>query len=92
MVPGSYPDCYAREGLVLLLKKAQDYLPDDLVLKIYDGYRHICIQQRLWNLYHTKIKNEFPNLSDEEIDFKTSFFAITVISFGLISPEIQQSI
>lgn len=73
-VPGSYSDCYARKSVVEKLKYAESLLPEGLRFKIYDGYRPICIQQRLWNYYRQDVKNKHPELSDEEIDFKTSFF------------------
>ena len=89
-VPGSYSDCYVRESLVPMLKKAEGLLPKGLQLKIYDGYRPICIQQRLWNLYRQKIKNEYPGLSDEELDFKTSFF-ISKPSYDINRPSLHNT-
>lgn len=73
-IPGSYKDCYVRKSLVEMLHNAESMLPDGLRFLIYDGYRPICIQQRLWNHYRGTIKHDNPNLSDEELDFKTSFF------------------
>lgn len=73
-IPGAYKDCYARKTVVEKLLYAQSLLPKGLKFKIYDGYRPICIQRRLWNYYRQDIKNKNPNLTDEELDFKTSFF------------------
>lgn len=75
-VPGSYKDCYARGSVAKMLKEAEASLPNDLRFKIWDGYRPICIQKRLWNFYRQEIinKHKDDNLSEEEIDFKTSFF------------------
>jgi D-alanyl-D-alanine dipeptidase len=89
-VPGAYPDCYVREGLIPLLKEAQSYLPEDICFKIYDGYRPICIQQRLWNIHRAKIKYENPNLSDDEIDFKTSFF-VSKPSYDINKPSLHNT-
>lgn len=75
-IPGSYKDCYARETVVDMLKKAESFLPKDLKFKIYDAYRPICVQQRLWDYYRKSIINKHAdeNLSDEEIDKLTAFF------------------
>lgn len=73
-VPGSYKDCYARETVANMLVEVNKSLPEGYELCIFDGYRPLCIQQRLWNCQRQTIKNMFPNLSDEEIDFKTSFY------------------
>lgn len=73
-IAGAYKDCYVRESLVSMLKKAEGFLPDGLRLKVYDGYRPICVQQRLWNYHKGILKLENPDMDDEELDFKTSFY------------------
>lgn len=73
-IPGSYKDCYARKTVAEKLVKVNKNLPNNLRLLIYDGYRPICIQQRLWNFYRREVENKNKGLSSEEIDFKTSFF------------------
>ena len=57
-IPGSYKDCYARKTVVDKLLYAQSFLPKGLKFKIYDGYRPICVQQRLWNYYRQDVKNK----------------------------------
>lgn len=89
-VPGSYPDCYVRESLVPMLKKAESFLPNGLKFKIYDGYRPICVQQRLWNFYRQDIKNKYPELSDGELDFKTSFF-VSKPSYDIMKPSLHNT-
>lgn len=89
-VPGAYLDCYVRESLISMLKKAEALLPDGLKLKIYDGYRPICIQQRLWNHYRQDIVNKYSDLSDEEIDFKTSFF-VSKPSYDVTKPSLHST-
>lgn len=73
-IPGSLKDCYARKTVAELLVKAQDSLPNGLRFKIYDAYRPIEVQQRLWNYYRRTIQQKEPSLTDEELDRKTSFF------------------
>ena len=55
-IPGSYHDCYARETVADMLVKAQHSLEVRCYsLVIWDAYRPICIQQRLWNFYRQDI-------------------------------------
>lgn len=89
-VPGSYSDCYARKSVVEKLKYAESLLPEGLRFKIYDGYRPICVQQRLWNYYRQDVKNKNPELSDEEIDFKTSFF-VSKPSMDIKKPSLHNT-
>ena len=89
-IAGSYKDCYVRERVVDMLKKVESLLPSDLRLKVYDAYRPICVQQRLWNYYRGVVKNENPTLNDEEIDFKTSFF-VSKPSYDSFSPSLHNT-
>lgn len=89
-VAGAYKDCYAREHVVKMLYDAESYLPDGLRLKIYDAYRPITIQQRLWNFYHQKLRNEFPDISAEELDKKTAFF-VSRPSFDVKKPSLHNT-
>lgn len=73
-IAGALKDCYARETVVHKLLNAQDLLPDGLRFKVYDAYRPIEVQQRLWNYYRNCIKIKEPGLTDEELDRKTGFF------------------
>ena len=89
-IPGSYPDCYVRETVAKKLLEVEKKLPNGLRLLIFDGYRPICIQQRLWNFYRQEIKNKNPNLSNEEIDFKTSFF-VSKPSYDEFQPSLHNT-
>ena len=73
-IAGALKDCYARETVVHKLLDAQALLPDGLKFKVYDAYRPIEVQQRLWNYYRNCIKIKEPELTDEELDRKTGFF------------------
>lgn len=73
-IPGALKDCYARETVAHKLITAQESLPKGLRFKIYDAYRPIEVQQRLWNYYREIVKRKEPDLPDEEIDKKTAFF------------------
>lgn len=90
-IPGSYPDCYARETVADMLVKAQHSLEGSgYRLVIWDAYRPICIQQRLWNFYRQDIKNNNPGLSDMELDFKTSFF-VSKPSYDVKHPSLHNA-
>lgn len=75
-IPGAYKDCYARETVVELLLRVNESLPKGYQLVVWDAYRPICIQERLWKYYRQDIKNKYKDrhFTEEELDFKTSFF------------------
>ena len=89
-IPGSYLDCYARETVINMLQNAESFLPKGLKLKVYDAYRPICIQKNLWDYYRNYISNKFPDLSDKEIDFKTSFF-VSKPSYNINLPSLHNT-
>mgnify|MGYP003298106664 CR=1 FL=1 len=89
-IAGSYKDCYVRETLVDMLLKAESLLPDGLRFKIYDAYRPICVQQRLWNFYRGQVSLNNPSLSETEIDYKTSFF-VSKPSYDVYEPSLHNT-
>lgn len=89
-IAGALKDCYARETVVHKLLNAQDLLPDGLRFKIYDAYRPIEVQQRLWNYYRNCIKIKEPGLTDEELDRKTGFF-VSRPSFDIDNPSLHNT-
>lgn len=89
-IAGSYKDCYAREEVVKKLKLAETFLPKGLKFKVYDAYRPICVQQRLWDFYRMDVKNKNPDLSDDEIDKKTSFF-VSKPSYNIDMPSLHNT-
>jgi D-alanyl-D-alanine dipeptidase len=89
-IAGALPECYVRKTVKDKLLEARSYLPEGLDFMIYDGYRPICVQQRLWNYYRRDIANKNPGLSDEEIDYKTSFF-VSKPSYDELSPSLHNT-
>lgn len=89
-IKGSYRDCYARKTVVAMLKEAESYLPNDYKFIILDAYRPICIQQILWDSYHKQLRDKYPQLSDEEIDYKTSFF-VSKPSYNIKYPSLHNT-
>lgn len=73
-IDGALSDCFARNTVVDKLKTAESFLPDGLKFKVFDAYRPISVQQSLWDEYRAKVVNANDDLSEDEIDFKTSFF------------------
>jgi D-alanyl-D-alanine dipeptidase len=89
-IEGSYKECYARETVINMLLKAQSLLPRGLKLKVYDAYRPIVVQTNLWNMYRQKVQDDNPNLNDEELDFKTSFF-VSKPSVDIYKPSLHNT-
>lgn len=89
-IVGAYKDCYARESVVERLKQAQSYLPNGLRFMIYDAYRPISVQQHLWDYYRAEVVSKNPELTEEEIDFKTSFF-VSKPSYDVNNPSLHNT-
>lgn len=93
-VAGSLKDIYARSTVADMLERAQSYLPDDLTFLIYDAYRPIAVQQKLWDCYRSTVIGENGGLdcklSDFEIDFKTSFF-VSKPSYDEYKPSLHNT-
>jgi D-alanyl-D-alanine dipeptidase len=89
-IAGSYKSCYMRVTAAEMLRKAQDTLPDGIKFVVWDAYRPICIQQRLWNHYKSIVKLDFPGLSKEELDKKTAFF-VSRPSYDVKHPSLHNT-
>lgn len=89
-IPGAYKTCYARKSVAEKLMKAEQSLPPGYRFKIYDGYRPICIQERLWKYYRQNLKNKYSYLTDEELDYKTSFF-VSKPSYDILHPFLHNT-
>ncbi len=60
---------YVRESLVEHLEMASKYLPEDVFLKVLDGYREYSFQEYLFNRYKSNIIKEF-NLEEKSEEEK----------------------
>ena len=89
-IAGSLKDCYARSGVVGKLMIAQTMLPKGLQFKIYDAYRPISVQQRLWNYYRREIQIKNPELTNEELDKRTNFF-VSKPSYDEMHPSLHNT-
>lgn len=89
-IPGAPKYCFARESVAKMLQEARKELPEGYDFLIFDGWRPICVQQRLWNYYKQSFKNQHPELSDEELDFKTSFY-VSKPSFDILKPTLHNT-
>ncbi len=89
-VPGSLKSCYVRKSVASKLRLAQSWLPKGLKFKIYDGYRPIEVQQRLWNFYRNDLKIKNPDASDEELDKLTGFF-VSKPSYDEFHPSLHNT-
>ena len=89
-IAGAPKFCYCRKSVAEKLLKAKEDLPNGYSFLIFDAWRPICVQQRLWNYYRQDIKNKNPELNDEELDFKTSFF-ISKPSYDIWHPSLHNT-
>ena len=87
-IPGAYRSIYVRESVRDMLYNVQKSLPKGLSLKILDGYRPICIYQRLWNFHFQDLKNKYPNEKPETIEKKTAFI-VSKPSYDIKKPSLH---
>lgn len=89
-IKGALKDCYARQLVANRLLDVNRNLPEGLSLKVYDAYRPIEVQQYLWDYYRNKLSKDNKDLSDAELDKKTSFF-VSKPSYDIINPSLHNT-
>lgn len=62
---------YVRESVAEKLLVAQSYMPNGWNIKLVEGHRSLEIQEMIFNKVYEQRKNEFPNLTHEELFNKT---------------------
>lgn len=73
-VPGSLPQCLARESVAACLLQARSLLPDSYNFLIWDAYRPLQVQAFLFDRYKAQLRQQFPHLSEEALDLKTQTY------------------
>jgi len=93
-VAGSLKDIYARSTVIDMLTIAQSYLSDGIKFLIWDAYRPIAVQQKLWDCYRSTVIGKNGGLdcklTPEEIDFKTSFY-VSKPSYDEYNPSLHNT-
>ena len=87
-VPGAYHDIYVRESVRDMLRQVQKNLPKGVYLKVLDGYRPICVYQRLWNFHVQDLKLKYPEETIETIEKKAAFI-VSKPSYDAKSPSLH---
>ncbi len=70
---------YLRSGLYELLCKAQERLPDGLRLCVYEGWRSLELQQKLFDDRFNVLKKDFSNWTYEKLFWETCRLVSPVI-------------
>jgi D-alanyl-D-alanine dipeptidase len=73
-VPGSLPQCLARQGVVERLLQARALLPASYNFLIWDAYRPLQVQAFLFNRYKAQLRRQYPHLSEEALNRKTETY------------------
>ncbi len=76
-------DLYVREGVVERLYETRNFLPPSMSFKIFDAYRPLEFQQKLFDEEWQKVKIDNPTLGDEEIK--------RIVFFSVFPPNWDQS-
>lgn len=75
-------EMYLRAGIVKKLEELQKTLPDGYKFKIFDAYRPIKTQRKIYDDYKNKLKKEKPELCGEKLETETQKF--------VVSPELKK--
>lgn len=67
-------DCLVRESVADMLVMVVDRLRPSHTLRVFDGYRPVMVQQKLWEEYRILIESENPDFTNTDVDFFTSMF------------------
>lgn len=75
-IDGSLPRMWCREGLLPMLRSANQQLSAfGCELVVYDAYRPIATQKGLWAWALEKVRKDHPTLSDPELEALTSQYS-----------------
>ncbi|MEK6734268.1 MAG: GNAT family N-acetyltransferase, partial [Pseudomonadota bacterium] len=66
-IPNNTDYTYLRKTVYDKLVEAQNMLPNDLKFCIYEGYRSLGLQAKLFNDRYQKIKNLYPELNYQDL-------------------------
>ncbi len=66
-IKGSIKECFVRETVAEMLIKASKLLPDGYKFVVWDAWRPIEVQERLFNLYAEKLKNLYTDLNEKDL-------------------------
>lgn len=73
-IPGALPECYARKSLIIGLEKAMTLLPDEVTFKVFDAWRPISVQKKLYDDRYELNKKAYPEWSGEQLERETTKF------------------
>ena len=64
-------ECFVRESIAIMLSKAQSNLHNGIKIKIFDGYRSMKTQKRIYKIVFNEIKSKNHSLSNKELSLET---------------------
>lgn len=89
-IPGSSSSIVARKTVVEKLLQAEKKLPDGYKFKVFDAYRPIIVQQKLWDYYYEIEKKKNPDASTKEIERLTAFW-VSKPSYNVLEPSLHNT-
>ncbi len=66
--------CYVRKSVAEKLCKAQNFLPKNYYLMIWEGHRQLKVQKKMYSDLYNKLKKEHSNWTKEKIKKETDKF------------------
>jgi D-alanyl-D-alanine dipeptidase len=69
-------EMYLRSGVVKKLEEIQRSLPDGYKFKIFDAYRSIKTQKKIYDAYKNELRAKRPELNEEQLEKSTQEFVV----------------
>jgi D-alanyl-D-alanine dipeptidase len=79
-IPNNTDYTFVRKSVAEKLLQAQKKLPPGLQLQLYEGYRSLALQKKLFDTFFAKIKKEHPTWSDKQQFLETTHLVSPVIN------------
>ncbi len=80
LVPNNTNYTKIRKTVYDKLKQAQAMLPDGLKFRLYEGYRSLELQEKIFQERYEKLKKENPKLSHQQLFIESTKFVSPVIN------------
>ncbi len=89
-IDGSSVIIYSRQSVLEMLIEASKLLPKGYHFKIYDAYRPIIVQQRLYDYYKNKKQVENPNIDEDKLNGIMLMY-VSKPSYDIFNPSLHNT-
>ncbi|MBX9743253.1 MAG: M15 family metallopeptidase [Chthoniobacterales bacterium] len=81
-IPNNTDYTFVRKSVAEKLRQAQKKLPSGLKFQLYEGYRSLALQKKLFDTYFAKVKKQHPSWSDKQQFVETTRLVSPVVNLN----------